>query len=375
MTSEGPAGEPLGGQSRAGPSPVGLDAVRALLSAAPDASAVTVGIHRAGQQAFVATGTTTHHGDHPAAADTRFEVGSLTKTFTALLLAEQNARGEVALHDAAAHYLPAGTQLPAGGTAITLLHLATHTSGLPRLPSGLLRTALPRLLSNPYADFTHADLLDAFSRTRLRSRPGTRVRYSNFGVGLLGHLLCAAAGGPPYEELLAERILGPLALHHTNCTPDPAPHTAVTGHWRGRPRPPFDIPGLPAAGAVRSSARDLLTLTQALLSSRCDAVPATTPTPLATTPAPLRTALADVTRPRLTLPNGTGLALLWNTRTRPDGSTLYHHSGGTRGCTAFAGFSPAHDTALVALANSAPGHGNHLIQRAYEALLSLLPES
>ncbi|MFI9025305.1 serine hydrolase domain-containing protein [Streptomyces sp. NPDC053560] len=374
MASEGPAEEPLAGPSRAGPSLVGQDAVRALLSAAPDASAVTVGIHRAGQQAFVATGTTTHHGDHPAAADTRFEVGSLTKTFTALLLAEQNARGEVALHDAVAHHLPAGTQLPAGGTAITLLHLATHTSGLPRLPPGLLRTALPRLLSNPYADFTRADLLDAFSRTRLRARPGTRVRYSNFGVGLLGHVLCAAAGGLPYEALLAERILGPLALHHTNCTPDPTPRAAATGYRRGRPRPPFDIPGLPAAGAVRSSARDLLTLTRALLPHRCDAVPAATPASPATFPAPLRTALADVTRPCLTLPNGTGLALLWNTRTRPDGSALYHHSGGTRGCTAFAGFSPAHDTALVALANCAPGHGNHLIQRAYEALLSLLPE-
>ncbi|MGI5473115.1 serine hydrolase domain-containing protein [Streptomyces sp. CA-132043] len=368
MTSEGPAGGPLGGQSPVGPSLAGQDAVRALLSAAPDAGAVTVGIHRAGQQAFVATGTTTHHGDHPAAADTRFEVGSLTKMFTALLLAEQKARGEVAFQDAAAHYLPAGTHLPAGGTAITLLHLATHTSGLPRLPPGLLRTALPRLLSNPYADFTRADLLDALARTRLRSRPGTRVRYSNFGVGLLGHAMCAAAGGLPYEELLAARILGPLALHHTNCTPGPTPRAAATGYWRGRPRPPFDIPGLPAAGAARSSARDLLTLTRALLLSHGDAVPATTP-------APLRTALADVTRPRLTLPNGTGLALLWNTRTRPDGSLLYHHSGGTRGCTAFAGFSPAHDTALVALANCAPGHGNHLIQRAYEALLSLLPRS
>ncbi|MFH8347468.1 serine hydrolase domain-containing protein [Streptomyces sp. NPDC018045] len=339
----------------------------ALLSAAPDASAVAVGLYRRGQRAFLVRGSTAFEGGVPVEPSTRFEIGSLTKTFTALLFAEHAARGEVGHHDPAVRHLPPGTRVPVRGTPITLTHLATHTSGLPRLPPGLLRSAARRLPTNPYAGFTRADVLRALAHTRLRSRPGARVRYSNFGVGLLGHALCGAAGGLPYEDLLAARVLRPLGLYDTSATADPPPGgTQVTGHWHRRPRPPFSIPGLPGAGAVRSSARDLLTLAEALAGPGEAAV---TGVPS----APLRTALEDVTRPRLVLPRTTSrLALVWNIRPRPDGPDLYHHSGGTRGCTAFAGFSPQHDTALIALANCAPGFGAAFVQEAYDALSALL---
>jgi CubicO group peptidase (beta-lactamase class C family) len=336
-------------------------AMRTLLRAAPTASTIAVGLHSKGRRTLVVRGHTAHHGGVPADADTRFEVGSLTKTFTALLLAEQAAHGELDLGDPLAHHLPAGTVLPSGGTAITLTHLATHTSGLPRLPPGLLTSAVPQLFANPYADFSTDDVLHALTRTRLRARPGTRVRYSNFGVGLLGHALTGAAGNLSYPTLLDGRVLTPLGLHHTSCaTAAPTGGTQATGYWHRRARPPFLIPGLPAAGALRSSARDLLTVTEALLDPVSAEVPST-----------LRTALREVLRPRLRLPRGSSLALLWNIRPRRDGSHLYHHSGGTRGCTAFAGFNPHHRTALVALANTAPGVGNTLVQAAYTALLAL----
>ncbi|MFJ4947054.1 serine hydrolase domain-containing protein [Streptomyces sp. NPDC088760] len=340
-------------------------ALRMLLSSAPTASAIAVGLHHNGQRALFVRGRTAHHGGVPADARTRFEIGSLTKTFTALLLAEQAARGELNLGDPLARHLPAGTLLPPGGRAMTLTHLATHTSGLPRLPPGLLRSAVPRLFTNPYAVFGTDDVFHALARTRLRATPGTRVRYSNFGAGLLGHVLTGAAGSHSYPALLDVRVLKPLGLQDTSCTAAaPEGGTQVTGYWRRRARPPFHIPGLPAAGALRSSADDMLTLTEALLA------PASVKVPTA-----LETALRDVPRPRLRLPRGSSLALIWNIHSRRDGSLLYHHSGGTRGCTAFAGFVPHHGTALVALANTAPGTDNNLIQAAYNTLIALQPRN
>lgn len=352
------------------PWPAAARHLPALLAAAPAASAVAVGLHHDGRRTVVAHGTTAHQDGAQVDGATRFEIGSVTKTFTALLLAEQAACGALRLHDPVLRHLPPGTSPPPGGAGIRLLHLATHTSGLPRLPPGLLRTALPHLFANPYEAFTAADTLDALSRTRLRSRPGTRLHYSNFGAGLLGHALSGAAGAPDYASLLTARVLRPLGLHDTDCVAAPPDDAAVrggdvTGYWHRRPRPPFRIPGMPAAGAVRSSARDLLTFTEALLDPD-------RPVRATVLPDPLRAALRDTVRPRIAVRNGARqLALVWNVRPRHDGSRVHHHSGGTRGCTVFAGFDLRRRAAVVALANCAPGGGNHLVQQAYDTLLRL----
>ncbi|WP_066951579.1 serine hydrolase domain-containing protein [Streptomyces lushanensis] len=357
----------------------------AIAASARGASGVAVAIRQGGRRAVMTYGSSAY-GGAPVTADTRFETGSLTKCLTALLLAELAARGDVSYGDPLTRLLPPGSVPAPRGGPITLLHLATHTSGLPRLPPGLLAGAVPHWFSNPYAGFRDDDLLRALARTRPFARPGERVRYSNFGVGLLGHLLGRAVPGRlGYGELLADRVLEPLGLHRTGCAPG---LRQATGYWHGRARPPWRIPGLAGAGAVRSSARDLLTLLDALLDAAPDSSPANTPetSPDATRgvppapsagdgsvplPAPLRTALADVVRPRLALRGGTGqLALVWNIRVRPDGD-VYHHSGGTRGFTAFAGFSPRHRTAVVALANTAPSPDGRFIQSAYRTLLSL----
>jgi CubicO group peptidase (beta-lactamase class C family) len=146
--------------------------------------------------------------DAPA-ADTIFEIGSITKVFTAIVLADMVEEGLVALDDPVTGYLPAGLAPPVRGRPITLRDLATHSSGLPRLPKGLLRLAL-RERSNPYRGFTHEHLERAIVRTRPRRAPGRRVRYSNYGFGLLGHVL-ALRVGTTYEELVRERVCRPPA--------------------------------------------------------------------------------------------------------------------------------------------------------------------
>lgn len=314
-----------------------------LLSAVPDAPGTAVAARRGDEEVVLVRGTTTRGGSHPIRPDTRFEIGSLTKTFTALLLAEMAARGDVRYDD------PVDRYLPVSGQGITLEHLATHTSGLPRLPPGLLRAALRSWYTNPYRAYGPDRVLAAMNRARRRP-PGERVHYSNFAVGVLGHALAAAADRP-YGDLLAERVLRPLELHDTDCRTAPQ----ATGHWHGKPRPPWQIPGLPAAGALRSTAIDLLRLLTGYL------------TPHVTS---LETALTETIRPRVPASGTTRLALVWNLRPRP-GHDLIFHSGGTRGFTAFTGFSPQTRTALVALTNTSPTLRDKLIQPAYEALSTL----
>lgn len=327
-----------------------------LLRAAPSATAVAILAIRGAEQVLLCRGHERREGA-PTTPDTRFELGSVTKTFTALLLADMVAAGEVGYDDPIGKYLPAGVAQTGGEPApITLLHLATHTSGLPRLPPGLLRRSLPRWFSNPYATFTEAHLHQAVARSRVRRRHTGRVRYSNLGVGLLGHLLGNAAG-TNYPSLLAARILGPLSLEHTTGDPE---QPQATGYFHGRPRPPWHIPGLPAAGALRSTAHDLQRYLQAHL------------TPDATT---LPDALRAVQRPRATKPGGRDqLGLVWNLRSF-DTYELLFHSGATRGFTTFIGFSPQAGMALAALANTTPTLRSRFIQDAYTALKAMIKGS
>lgn len=256
-------------------------------------------------------------------ADSVFEIGSITKTFTGLLLADMEREGLVAFDDPVAEHLPVAP--PVTGRPITLEALATHTSGLPRLPSGLLRTAYTRDRKDPYA---RLDLLAAIPATRPKREPGGRAVYSNYGMGLLGYALAHRAG-MPYGDLVRERITAPLGLAHTALdTPG-----LVQGHtWRGRPTPPWNLADLAGAGGLRSTAADLLAYLA--LHSRSD--------------IPLAESARETRRPRAKL-HGGRLGLGW--LLMPDGTIL--HEGGTGGFRAFAGAVPDTGDAVVVLAGQA----------------------
>jgi serine-type D-Ala-D-Ala carboxypeptidase/endopeptidase len=166
-----------------------------------------------------------------------FEIGSITKTFTALLLAEMCDSGEVALSDPLSKFISSMTR-DNGIREITLLDLATHTARFPRVPRDLMWEALSNR-SNPYARYHHDRLIEAVRHFRSRRGIGRRFRYSNFGFALLGYALEQAAG-IRYDELIARRICGPLGL--TSTSPSPSAQQAslyLTGHKRiGKPAPP-----------------------------------------------------------------------------------------------------------------------------------------
>ncbi|MEU9034099.1 serine hydrolase domain-containing protein [Streptomyces sp. NPDC048352] len=324
-----------------------------LVEAAPGASAVTLAVARGGTHDVYCHGRLSH-GGRPNTPETAYEIGSVTKTFTALLLAELAAQGRLGLHDPIdAHLPPQHRPTPPHGTRITLLHLATHTSGLPRLPPGLLARALPTYFTNPYARYLTRHFHRDLRRTRTRRPPGSRLAYSNYGMALLGHTLTQATVAD-YPALLAEHLCRPLGLTSTTC--GPAPAGQATGHRGDKPLPPFEIPALPAAGAVRSTGPDLLRYLQALLT------PADTP---------MAAALHTVQQPRLRVPRSQDrLCLAWNLR-EADGRTILFHSGATRGFTAFTGLCPQSGTAVAALANTGPRSDGRFVRTAYALLKQL----
>jgi CubicO group peptidase (beta-lactamase class C family) len=202
--------------------------------------------------------------------NTMFEIGSITKVFTTTLLADMHLAGEVQLDNSVNQYLPVHARLACGGGGdVTLRHLATHTSGLPRLPANLTWKQL--LSDNPYAAYSASDLYACLAKCRLKNRPGTYTCYSNLGSGLLGHIL-SLVGGSDYERLVLDRILLPLGMNDTSIhLSDKQQRQLAPGHAKGKLVQNWDFQALAGAGAFRSTVADM----QKFLRANID--PASTP--------------------------------------------------------------------------------------------------
>lgn len=276
--------------------------------------------------------------ERPPGPDTLFQIGSVTKVVTALLLADAAARGEVTLEEPVTTFVPELSAVQ-GGAAVTLAHLATHTSGLPRLPPGLLREGL-RHREDPYRDLDAEALRWAVTRTRLRSTPGVRVRYSNYGAGLLG-LALEVITGATYASLVADRVAAPLGLRDTVVTPRPdqADRRAVGHSRRGRPVPYWDLAALAGAGALFSTPHDLLRLLRAHLDP-----PAGT----------LGEAVRLVQQPRARAGRMLQVGLGWHLTPLPrTPHTVLWHNGGTGGFSSYVGMLPGALAGVVVLASTA----------------------
>ncbi len=148
----------------------------------------------------------------PVNGDTVFEIGSITKVFTSVILADMVVHGEVKLDTPVAQLLPAGVRVPQrNGKPITLLDLAMHVSGLPLMPPDFK----PADMENPFAGFGAPQLYAFLSAYQLPRDPKFQYEYSNLGVGLLAHALARKAG-MSYSELLRVRILDPLGMTSTS---------------------------------------------------------------------------------------------------------------------------------------------------------------
>jgi serine-type D-Ala-D-Ala carboxypeptidase/endopeptidase len=188
---------------------------------------IVVGMIDAQGRRMVAYGHLNQNDARPLNGGTVFEIGSVTKVFTSLLLSEMVQRGAVALNDPVAKFLPATVKVPArDGKQITLVDVATHTSGLPRMPANFA----PKNPGNPYVDYSVDQLYQFPSSYKLTRDPGSHYEYSNLGGGLLG-LALARRARMAYGELVRERICDPLEMNNTRIrlTPEMQSRLAV-GH-------------------------------------------------------------------------------------------------------------------------------------------------
>jgi serine-type D-Ala-D-Ala carboxypeptidase/endopeptidase len=275
--------------------------------------------------------------------DTIFEIGSITKVFTGLLLAETAGSGLVRLDDSLAVHLPPGVS-PPPGRPITLADLASHAAGLPRDPAGLGRRMLRRplhplqALLDGYAELAPEDLYRSLATIRLKRGP--KARYSNLGAGLLGAILADRVGSS-FAEALRERILLPLGMRDTFVElPDAVRGRLADGHTRrGKPQPrQFEGPAVLGAGSLRSTAEDMLRFLRANLEPPANRLGA---------------AIELAQRPRAKLGGRmeVGLGWLFGPVSR-DGRRMLWHNGGTAGFRSFAGLVREAGAAVIVLGNA-----------------------
>ena len=294
--------------------------------------AMVIGLLNTSGAAYHVYGRLAYDDDRVPDEDTLFEIGSITKVFTTTLLSDMAARGEVGLTNSVQQYLPADVRLPArSGKEITLTHLATHTSGLPRMPTNFD----PADWTNPYADYTVERIYAFLNSYTLPRNPGQLYEYSNFGLGLLGHVL-ERITGRDYESLVIAGIANELGLNDTRINLSAEQRARLAHGYSGVVElPNWDLGSMAAAGALKSSARDVLRFLAAnrgWVSNR------------------LSTVMADCQKQRVTTPTpGLSVGLGWHLLSLSAGTAVFH-DGATGGYRAFAGFLRNGKTAVVVLA-------------------------
>jgi CubicO group peptidase (beta-lactamase class C family) len=288
----------------------------------------------------------------PPDGDTIFEIGSITKVFTSLLLADMAEKGEVKLDDLVAKYLPESVKVPSmGDRQITLLDLSMQVSGLPRMPDNF-KPANPM---NPYADYGTERLFEFLNRHKLTRAPGEKYEYSNLAVGLLGTALARRAG-TSYEALVRKRILDPLGMTSTTITlSEEQRRRLAPGHNSGlEPTANWDLDALAGAGALRSTVNDMLKF----LAANMELID-----------SPLKPAIRRMrSQLRPTDSKDMSIAMGWHVLTKY--GQVFWHNGGTGGYRTHAGFDPETKRGAVVLCNTSFGVddiGRHFIDSKYSA--------
>jgi CubicO group peptidase (beta-lactamase class C family) len=303
-------------------------------------TAVVVGISSPGGRQVVSYGTLALNDSRKADGATVFEIASLTKVLTALVLADMAKQGQVKPESPVSTCLPEGAKIPQhGGRQITFVDLATHSSGLPLRPTNLAS----QTARNKYAGYTVEQLYQGLAAFQLTRDPGSAFEYSNWGFGLLGNALAHCAG-KSYESLLAERVTGPLGMRDTTFGP--------TGDTRSRLAAAYDaklqsvgnegLGALNGSGGLYSTVNDMLRFVELFVGRG---------------PQSLTTAGATMLEPRRPGDGpDTRMGLGWRVTTS-EGVRRMWSSGRADGYRAFMGFDPVARVAVVALTNAATNVG------------------
>jgi len=312
---------------------------------------IVVGLIDKNGRTIISHGTFDKSSDKPVDENTVFEIGSITKVFTATVLQDMASRGHLNLDDPISKFVPDGVTAPTkNGKHITLEHLSTHTSGLPRLPDNMdIKDS-----ANPYTTYTPEQMYDFLSNHTLQQEIGQEYVYSNYGAGLLGYILSSKAG-VSYEKLVTNHICKPLGLTSTAITLSTDLQSQLaTGHnLQLEPVPNWDLPTLAGAGALRSTVNDLLTFLAANLSQK---------------QTPLNETLAKTHIERHPAGKNMSIGLGWHILKQHEPEIIWHN-GGTGGYRSFMGFDKKNGRGVVVLTNTGYGCddiGFHILNEKYE---------
>jgi serine-type D-Ala-D-Ala carboxypeptidase/endopeptidase len=315
------------------PDPDVREMLRHRIEVSRHAPGMVVAMADASGARVVAYGRALRGSEEPVTGDSVFEVGSVTKVFTSLLLAQMVEAGEVRLDDAIAKYVPPSVRSPRA-REVTLLHLSRHTAGFPLFPDNM-RPVDPL---NPLDVYSSKALFEFVDRYRTGNVAGKFHRYSNVGPALLGELLARRAK-VDYETALRRRILEPLGMHRTGLALTPELRAAhALGHtMEGQPLPLGDVRGMLGAGSLRTSGNDLARFLQANLGF--------VDSPLAAAMRATHETRADRQMPDLAMGLGWFHATVLGTR-------LAVHGGATDGFNAYMGLDLPGRRGVAVLSNS-----------------------
>src|SRR5579863_783980 len=303
--------------------------------------------------AGVSIGVVQHGSRHvftfgAAKTDSVFEIGSITKTFTGLILAQMVEQGKVKFDDPVRELLPANTVSKPAGAEITLISLATQHSGLPRMPDNFK----PASNENPYVDYHAAEMYAFLAQHGVALPDKAGFLYSTFGFGLLGQALSVRAG-TSYPDLLKAQVIGPLGMTDTSIALSPSQLSRfLPGHdGSHKPAHAWDLDAFAGAGGIRSTAGDMLKYVEAQLHPE-----AIKPAHGFAGDATLVKALDLSHQLRADAMGGMQIALAWLYKTDIG---EYWHNGATGGYSPFAFFNSTGDYAAVVLLHTSIGeHGS-----------------
>lgn len=296
------------------------------------AVAAAIGFIDKGNVQFFTYGNRSIKNSEPITKDTIFEIGSITKVFTTLALMDMASKGLVDIDAPIENYLP-GVKIPEfEGKKILLRHLATHTSGLPRIPDNLSI----KNPNNPYEDYTVENLYDFLNQYKLTRAPGELFEYSNTGLGLLGHIL-SLKSKINYEELICNLISEPFKMKNTKITLNSnMKDNLAYGHHLKEEVSYWDIPTLGGAGALRSNISDMTNFLAANLGLL---------------DSPLTTLLKQCHQKQFEVMSTFGIGFGWMITTSNDSEIIWHN-GGTGGFRNYLGFNLKTGKGVVILSNS-----------------------
>ncbi len=269
--------------------------------------------------------------------NTLYEIGSITKVFTATLLAELVTKGIIQLDDPITPFLPDSVSSNPSLKGITFKTLANHTAGLPRMADNWNRIA-GFDEKDPFAVYDQKALFGFLKGYKASHEPGEEYEYSNLGYGLLTELI-AIVSKKPYTQCLQEIISAPLQLSNTTDKPDAEKQqTILPGLDKdGNITPLWNWKVMVGAGGLKSNIRDLM-----LFVVEQFKMPENE----------LQNAMALTRQFTFFTPDNTDIGLAWH-MSMMDGIIYFHHTGGTDGSSSFIGFSPDTKTAVVVLSNAA----------------------